>query len=178
MSNKLTSSWEIMRKATSGKREASKHARHMRKVVLATALVSTLALQACNTSQTFTHGYQLNEDTLALVPTGSSREQVLLSLGTPSTTQRQPDGDETFYYISQTKQRPVAFMQARVVDQRVLAVYLDGENSVERIANYGLKDGKVFDFVGRVTPTGGQELSFLSQLLGAAGAVVPKLGGS
>lgn len=129
----------------------------------------------CTTSQTFSHGYQLNQDTLALVPEGSSREQVLLSLGTPSTTMRDRDGEETFYYISQTKRKPVAFMQSRVVDQRVLAVYLNGENTVERIANYGLKDGQVFDFVGRVTPTGGRELSFLSQLLGAAGAV-PVLG--
>ena len=152
--------------------------RLVRPAALAAMIVTPLALQACNTSQTFTHGYQVNEDTLALVPEGSSREQVLLSLGTPSTTLKQTDGDETFYYISQKKQKPVAFMQARVVEQRVLAIYLDSDDTVERIANYGLKDGKVFDFVGRVTPTGGAELSFLSQLLGAAGAVVPKLGGS
>ena len=148
------------------------------RVTLAVMFAAPLALQACSTSQTFTHGYQVNEDALSLIPEGSSREQVLLSLGTPSTTMKQTDGDETFYYISQTKQKPVAFMQARVIDQRVLAIYLDDNSTVERIANYGLKDGKVFDFVGRVTPTGGAELSFLSQLLGAAGAVVPKLGGS
>lgn len=152
--------------------------RLVQRATLAVMVAAPLALQACNTSQTFTHGYQVNEDTLSLVPEGSSREQVLLSLGTPSTTMKQNDGDETFYYISQTKQKPVAFMQARIIDQRVLAIYMDESNTVERIANYGLKDGKVFDFVGRVTPTGGQELSFLSQLLGAAGAVVPKLGGS
>ncbi|MGI9356466.1 MAG: outer membrane protein assembly factor BamE [Rhizobiaceae bacterium] len=152
--------------------------RFAQRVTLAVMIAAPLALQACNTSQTFTHGYQVNEDALSLVPEGSSREQVLLSLGTPSTTMKQTDGDETFYYISQTKQKPVAFMQARVIDQRVLAIYLDDNSTVERIANYGLKDGKVFDFVGRVTPTGGAELSFLSQLLGAAGAVVPKLGGS
>ena len=150
----------------------------MQRATLAVMVAAPLVLQACNTSQTFTHGYQVNEDTLSLVPEGASREQVLLSLGTPSTTLKQNDGDETFYYISQTKTKPVAFMQARVVDQRVLAIYMNDDNTVERIANYGKKDGKVFDFVGRVTPTGGAELSFLSQLLGAAGSVVPKLGGS
>lgn len=148
----------------------------LRSLMLGVCLVAPLALTACNTTQTFSHGYQLNQETLALVPEGSSREQVLISLGTPSTTMRQPNGNETFYYISQTKQKRVAFMQARVVDQRVLAVYLNDQETVERIANYGLKDGRVFDFVGRVTPTGGRELSFLSQLLGAAGAV-PQLGG-
>ena len=148
----------------------------LRSFVVAAMVASPLALQACNTSQTFTHGYQVNEDTLSLVPEGSSREQVLLSLGTPSTTLKQSDGDETFYYISQTKSKSVAFMQAQVVDQRVLAIYLNDNNTVERIANFGLKDGKVFDFVGRVTPTGGAELTFLSQLFGAAGSVIPKLG--
>ena len=51
-----------------------------------------------------------------------------------------------------------------MVDQRVLAVYFDPERRVTRIANYGLKDGKVFDFISRTTPTGGEELSFLTQI--------------
>ena len=142
-------------------------------LVLAT-LPASLALTACNPSrQVYTHGYQVNDDALALVPEGSSRDQVLLTLGTPSTTQTEADGSETFYYISQKKERPVAFLSARVVDQRVLAVDLDTNDQVERIANYGLKDGKVFDFVRRVTPTGGKELSFISQLLRSAGTVNP-----
>jgi outer membrane protein assembly factor BamE (lipoprotein component of BamABCDE complex) len=35
---------------------------------------------------------------------------------------------------------------------------------VRRIANYGLQDGKVFDFIGRTTPDGGQELSYLNYI--------------
>ncbi len=138
------------------------------------AVSAPLLLSACNsTSQVLSHGYQMNEDSLALVPEGSSREQVLLSLGTPSTTQRRQDGGETFYYISLKKARPVAFMRPEVVDQRVLAVYLSGDDTVQNIANYGLKDGKVFDFIGRVTPTGGRELSFLGQLLRSGGSINP-----
>jgi len=149
------------------------------KIPLAAALLCGAAgLSACTgTQQTLTHGYQLNEETLALVPEGSSREQVLLSLGTPSTTQKQSSGQETFYYISQKKSRPVAFMASNVVDQRVLAVYFGEDETVQRIANYGLKEGKVFDFVRRVTPTGGKELTFLGQVLGAAGTVLNPFGG-
>ena len=113
------------------------------------------------------------QEALELVPAGSSREQVLLSLGTPSTTNNQPDGSETFYYVSQKKARRFAFEKPRVVDQRVLAVYMNQSSEVERIANYGMKDGKVFDFVARVTPTGGRELSFISQLLRGAGNFNP-----
>lgn len=145
-----------------------------RVAALSLALCTSLVLAGCNsTQQVFSHGYQLNEDTLALVPVGSSKEQVLLSLGTPSSTQTNEDGSETFYYISQKKTRPVAFAKARVVDQRVLAIYTDANGTVDRIANYGLKDGRVFDFIRRVTPTGGKDLSFIGQILSAAGSVSP-----
>ncbi len=42
-------------------------------------------------------------------------------------------------------------MPYEVVDQRVIAVYFDKDRKVERLANYGLKDGKMFDFVSRST---------------------------
>ena len=35
---------------------------------------------------------------------------------------------------------------------------------VQRLANYGLKDGRIFDFISRTTPTSGQELSYLTPL--------------
>ena len=31
-------------------------------------------------------------------------------------------------------------------------------------ANYGMEDGKIFDFISRTTPTSGQELSYLTPL--------------
>jgi len=114
-------------------------------------------------------GYVVNELALEQVPVGASREQVLIALGTPSTTA--DFGGEVFYYISQTASRPVAFLNPRVTDQRVLAVYFDENQQVARLANYGLQDGRVFDFVSRTTPTAGKDFSFVSQLLNAAGRV-------
>jgi outer membrane protein assembly factor BamE (lipoprotein component of BamABCDE complex) len=35
---------------------------------------------------------------------------------------------------------------------------------VERVAIYGLQDGKVFDFISRTTPSGGGEQAFLGQM--------------
>ena len=136
-------------------------------------------LAACNTanvldmSETFKQGYVVDEQTLALVPPGSSRDQVLLALGTPTTTN--VFDNEVFYYISQTRERRAQFLKPRLVDQRVLAVYFDGEQTVERIADYGLQDGKVFDFVTRTTPTGGREQTFLNQILtGTLGGPSPE----
>ena len=80
-------------------------------------------------------------------------------LGTPSTVATV--NGEVFYYISQKAQRAAAFMPQEVIDQRVIAVYFDKDRRVERLANYGLKDGKIFDFVSQTTPTGGQDLNYL-----------------
>jgi outer membrane protein assembly factor BamE (lipoprotein component of BamABCDE complex) len=55
----------------------------------------------------------------------------------------------------------VAFMNQKVVDQRVIAVYFDKNRRVRRLANYGLQDGKIFDFISRTTPSGGQEQHLL-----------------
>lgn len=147
----------------------------------AVASLCALSLSACNassmlgsgtgalgTGETLHQGYVVDEQTLALVPVGSSREQVLLSLGTPSTTAT--FDHEVFFYISQTRKRPVAFMKPQLVDQSVLTIYFDKDGNVGRIANYTLKDGKPFDMVTRTTPTGGKEQTFLGQLLsGGAG---------
>ncbi|MCP4386059.1 MAG: outer membrane protein assembly factor BamE [Hyphomicrobiales bacterium] len=110
------------------------------------------------------HGFIVPEVALDQVPIGSSKDQVLIALGSPSTTGS--FGSEAFYYISQTRRQSVAFMPERVVDQRVLAVYFNDNEQVTRIADYGLKDGKVFDFVSRTTPTAGTDESFLQQVLG------------
>lgn len=110
-------------------------------------------------------GYVASEGALEQVPVGSSQEQVLLVLGTPSTVAT-VDG-EVFYYISQ-KTKKVMFLKPEVVDQRVMAVYFDPKDKrVTRIADYGMKDGKVFDFVSRTTPTSGSELSVLGQIFQA-----------
>ena len=47
---------------------------------------------------------------------------------------------------------------------RNVAIYFDKNRTVQRVANYGLQDGKIFDFVARETPAGGQELSYITYL--------------
>ncbi len=140
--------------------------------VVAMALLASTSLGGC-IGQTAQRGYVVSEFALEQVPVGASRDQVLIALGTPSTSA--DFGNVSLYYISQTATRPVAFMNYSVVDQRVLAVYFDDKDLVSQIANYGLKDGQVFDFVSRTTPTGGRDASFIGQILGnvASGAVRP-----
>jgi outer membrane protein assembly factor BamE (lipoprotein component of BamABCDE complex) len=112
--------------------------------------------------ETFQRGYVLPDGALQQIPIGSSQEQVLIVLGTPSTVATV--SGEAFYYISQRAERPLSFMPTKVVDQRVIAVYFDRNRKVKRLAEYGLKDGKIFDFISRTTPTGGADLNMLNGL--------------
>jgi outer membrane protein assembly factor BamE (lipoprotein component of BamABCDE complex) len=150
-----------------------------REYLLAGTLFFVVGLAGCNTanlnpSETLSEGYILDEKALAFVPVGSSREQVILSLGSPSSTAT--FDNEVFYYISQKRKRSVAFMQPKVTDRRILAVYFDQKSKVASISNYGLQDGKVFDFISRTTPTGGKDLSFLGQLLAGVGKAPGSIG--
>ena len=124
-----------------------------------------LPLAGCITAQTSHHGFLISQSQLQQVPVGASQDQVLLALGTPSTTSTIPETGQVFYYVSQKMERPVAFMRPRVVDQKVVAVYFDKSKRVSRLAEYGIKDGRVFDFLGRTTPTGGRETNFVTQLI-------------
>ena len=113
-------------------------------------------------SETYQRGYILPDGALEQIPIGSTQEQVLIVLGTPSTVATV--SGEAFYYISQRSERPIGFMPQQVVDQRVVAIYFDKTRRVERLANYGLKDGKVFDFVTRTTPTGGKDYAYVNAM--------------
>jgi outer membrane protein assembly factor BamE (lipoprotein component of BamABCDE complex) len=127
----------------------------------AAAALVCLSLSAC-TGEQFQKGYILPPGALEQIPIGASQDQVLIVMGTPSTVATL--NGEVFYYISQRAERKVMFMNQQVVDQRVIAIYFDKNRQVVRLANYGLQDGKIFDFISRTTPTSGQEMSYLAPL--------------
>ena len=133
--------------------------------IAGTMLALSVLLGGCIT-QTFERGYMLPEGALEQIPIGASQEQVLVVLGTPSTVATV--SGEVFYYISQRTQQ-VSFLPQKVVDQRVVAVYFDKDRRVRRLAHYGMKDGRVFDFISRTTPAGGQEMSYLIYLFKIVG---------
>lgn len=129
---------------------------------LAAVAVLCAGFAAGCTSEQFQKGYIVPDGALEQIPIGASQDQVLIVMGTPSTVATL--SGEVFYYISQRAERKVGFMNQQVIDQRVVAVYFDKKRTVTRLANYGLQDGKIFDFISRTTPTSGQELSFLTPL--------------
>lgn len=133
-------------------------------LAIAAALALALPLGGCFT-ETYQKGYVIPEGALEQIPIGASQEQVLILMGTPSTVATV--SGEVFYYISQRAERKVAFMPQSVVDQRVVAVYFDKSRRVERLANYGMRDGRIFDYISRTTPSGGEEINYLGSVFKA-----------
>lgn len=134
--------------------------------ILTTVVAVSVSLSSCQMAQmgdTIQNGYIVDEQTLALAPVGSSREQVMLSLGSPSATAT--FDAEVFYYISQKRTRAVAFMKPTLQEQSILAIYFSKDGEVDRLANYKLEDGRVIDMLSKTTPTGGTEMTFLMRLL-------------
>jgi outer membrane protein assembly factor BamE (lipoprotein component of BamABCDE complex) len=130
-----------------------------------TAAVVLLCAVVAGCGEQFQKGYILPPGALEQIPIGASQDQVLIVMGTPSTVATL--NGEVFYYISQRSERPIAFMNDRIVDQRVIAIYFDKNRQVRRLANYGLKDGRIFDFISRTTPTSGQEINYIAPLFKA-----------
>jgi outer membrane protein assembly factor BamE (lipoprotein component of BamABCDE complex) len=108
-------------------------------------------------------GYVLDDRLLNQVRVGSSAEQVLVVMGTPSTTST--IGGSAWYYVSSRMTQSLAFQKPSIAERRIFAVYFDPKKKVERVANYGLEDGRVVDFNTRTTATAGGETSFLQNML-------------
>ncbi|MEO0671621.1 MAG: outer membrane protein assembly factor BamE [Pseudomonadota bacterium] len=87
----------------------------------------------------------------AQVMAGMGEDEVRMALGSPATTSQTANG-RSYYYISSTMTQQ-AFFKPKEVDRKVVAVYFSPLGTVTRVANYGLKDGRVFDYIARETPS-------------------------
>jgi outer membrane protein assembly factor BamE (lipoprotein component of BamABCDE complex) len=126
-------------------------------------LASTAALAACGTPTITKHGQEFRATDLQAIQPGMSKDQVRTALGTPATQAVIGDG-HAFYYISSTDSQKSFFLPTEQ-DRSVVAVYFNQGGTVENVANYGLKDGKVFDFISRKTPApGGKDEGILKAL--------------
>ena len=137
----------------------------IRKSLTTVALVVGLGIAGC-TAHVDRHGHVFTEDDIKQVQPGMSKEQVKISLGTPDTTST--IGGGAFYYISSTKQHG-PFLKPAVIDRKVVAVYFDNNQSVARLANYGLQDGRIVDLVKGSTPSRNSDLTILEQFFGNLG---------
>ncbi|HET6519241.1 MAG TPA: outer membrane protein assembly factor BamE [Geminicoccaceae bacterium] len=130
------------------------------------ALAAALAAAACSPTVKI-HGQRLDEEALARIEPGqTTREQVVGLLGSPSAVGT--FDDESWYYISQ-KTEQLSFYQQEVVAQDVVAITFDGQGVVAALDRHGLEEARAVDPVDRATPTAGNELGLIEQLIGNIG---------
>ncbi len=105
-------------------------------------------------------------DTSQIVTGQTTAEDVVVLLGSPTSTSS--FGDETWYYITQTKER-VGMFAPEVTAQQVLAIAFDDSRVVSGMSTYRREDGKPVEMVSKTTPTEGHNLTFIEQMLGNLG---------
>ena len=103
-----------------------------------------------------------------------SKADVMRRLGSPSTTSQ--FGKESWYYIASRKET-LAFFAPKVVDQEVLRITFD-DDIVDAVEYYDQAQAKDIEITERVTPTSGQELGLVEQLLGNIGKFNKRRGDS
>jgi outer membrane protein assembly factor BamE (lipoprotein component of BamABCDE complex) len=127
----------------------------------ALGLLIALGLSAC--AETVTkRGHQFHDNDLKQIQAGMSQEQVKTSLGTPTTTATVGSGT-AYYYISSLEGQ-TSFFAPTVKDRQVVAIYFTPLGAVDKVAQYGLKDGKVFDYIKRETPSHARDEGILKAL--------------
>ena len=121
-----------------------------RTLVAPLLLAAAVVLAGCGTT-TLKHGQHYSQSELLQIQPGMSQDEVRMALGSPATTSTVNSG-AAYYYISSIRKQ-TAFLDPKEVDRKVVAVYFTPVGSVERVSQYGMKDGKVFDFINRKTPS-------------------------
>jgi len=132
----------------------------------ALAALVMLGMAACS-PQIATHGNLVDPDALAKIEPGRSDQAVVLSLlGSPST--RGNFNEPTWYYIGQRTERQ-AFYRPETIERKVVYIDFEPNGQVKSIGALNLEDGSKVAFVDRETPTAGQRVTLIKQLIGNIG---------
>jgi outer membrane protein assembly factor BamE (lipoprotein component of BamABCDE complex) len=133
---------------------------------IAAAGLGALVVGACDPIVDV-HGHVPTPGAMEKLEVGSqSRDDVLRLLGSPSSIGNFSDG--TWYYITQ-RQESMAFLEPKIVEQKVTAISFGDNGRIKEIKTFGLQDAKDAGMVDRKTPTVGKELTVVEQILGNVG---------
>ncbi len=130
------------------------------------ALFAALLLAAACTPTQATRGNIVEDYRMAeIIPGVSSRTNVLQSLGSPTTVA--PFDDNVWYYIGQKTEKRGIF-DPKVVEKKTVVVAFNKDGIVQSIDNV---DADLIDVphVRRKTPTSGNDITVMEQLIGNVG---------
>ena len=145
--------------------------RTRRSLLAGASLALALSVLAACSPRIDQRGNRPDEDQVVLINPGvDDKNRVAELIGTPSSIST--FDDRTWYYISR-RTETTAFFDPEVMDQQILAISFDDQGVVDNMRIYGQEDGQTIAYVDRVTPTEGNEMTILQQLLGNLGKFNP-----
>lgn len=126
-----------------------------------------LALAAACAPTVDIRGNLPDDDRLKEIKEGTTtREQVQEKLGSP--TAIATFDDNVWYYIGK-KTEQTAFFNPKVLEQRVLVLRFGDAGRLTEMKTLTLGDAQEVSLVQRATPTAGQDMGILEQLVGNLG---------
>jgi outer membrane protein assembly factor BamE (lipoprotein component of BamABCDE complex) len=141
--------------------------RLFRKITLAALVgLGLAALGACSPIIQQEGNVPDPDQVVQINPGVDDKNRVTQLLGSPSTISAFQD--RTWYYISRRTEQ-TAFLDPDVVEQEVLAISFNDQNIVEDMKIYGLENGRMVAMNDKITPTYGNDLTLMQQLLGNLG---------
>lgn len=143
----------------------NKRTRQLSALALAAPLLAA-TLAACSSRVAVRGNLPDPEEVVEILPGDSSREDVQRILGSPSTLSTFQDA--TWYYIGERTEQ-VAFFAPEVIERSVLVVTFNDAGLVDDTRLFTVEDGQEIAMVDRTTPTEGNELTILQQLIGNIG---------
>lgn len=113
------------------------------------------------------HGKRIETDLLdKIVPGSTQKEQVLSILGAPST--ENDFGNKAWFYIASNNKQTALFGD-KLVSRAIIKIMFNDKNTVTKITTLTEKDQNTVEHNKEKTPTAGQEIGILQQLLGNIG---------
>jgi len=101
-----------------------------------------------------------------IAPDIDNRQSVEATLGRPSVA---GTFDQSVYYYVTRETEQFAFFTPKPTEHKVMAVYFDDRDNVDRVEYFGIQDIASVDLQGDKTPTRGREMGFFEQLFGNIG---------
>ncbi|MFI4984323.1 MAG: outer membrane protein assembly factor BamE [Rickettsiales bacterium] len=136
----------------------------IKKVLSSIALIA--ALSGC-AKEYYHHGYSFEQNNVALIKVGQANEDLVLrELGSP--TSKSKTGGLTYYYIESTSEK-LAFLDPKIIEQRVLTIAFDDKGVVKAIKENSLNDANDIAFSEDLIEIKGNTLSPIEQIFSNIG---------
>lgn len=113
-------------------------------------------------------GKTLNEEQISQLKTGQSQEEVLLLIGSPSSSN--PFDDKQWHYLTKTTATK-SFFTPTVVNQEIIILSFNDDGKLQSISSHGPEKTRLVPIESRTTPTTGHDTGFFEQIFGNFGRI-------